>query len=382
MDYCAIQKLLKASHDSQNVFHTLFYCHQIDSYMEKHKIFEILGELMIRVCIDRPEHIVEYMCQKLMEISQKYVKSVVQMEFHNTEEEGTKMIRTLSAQHQIPVIECVNRDMKSSEIHNRLDKFLNANLLSDKRLIICKFKETDENDKILRISRNWSKTMSQNCRSKPQNAIDIQLTEDLFNRRQINYIYGNICNMRLKRTIKGNWNCRAMIVGRLGAGRKTQGVLLAREFGLKLIDLDYLAVQYQQQPTFSEKTNFGFWGFVQETLLKPNSLDAGYVMVSSVISSNDLEILMEKFIYQPNRIIFLHTTERECWRRLSTKGILQTLTKTQDRNVLFKYQMNLYDLHKKEFVEYFRSTRQKIFHINGNKTIHEIKTFLWANLDC
>lgn len=374
--------LLKDSPASRNVFNTLFYCHQIDSYMERHSIFEILGELMVRVCIDRPENVVEYLCQKLIEIAQKYIKNVVKLEFFNSEEEGSKMLKTLSAQHQIPVIECVNREISSSEFHNRIDKFLKSNLLNSKRLIICDFKESNKNDRTLRITRNTNSTTSQPCFFKPQDSIDIQLTEELFSPCQVNYIYQNICNMKPKSAIKGNWNCRALIVGRVGAGRKTQGELLAREFGLKFIDLDYLVVQYHHQATFSEKTDFGFWGFVQETLLKPNCLDAGYVMVGSVISSSNLEILMEKFIYQPNRIIFLHTSERECWRRLSTKGILQTLANPRNRNVLFNYQMNLYDLHKKEFVEYFRSSRHKIFHMNGNKAIHEITTLMWANLVC
>lgn len=349
--------------------------------MERHNIFEILSELMVRICIDRPENVIEYLCQRLTEISQKFVKNVVRLEFHNAEEEGRKMVRTLSAQHRIPVIECVNQGISSSEIHQRLDKFLKTNLLDSNRLIICSFKEADKNVKTLRITQNWKNDLSQHCSSKPVDAIDVQLTAELFNRCQINYIYGKVCNMKPKRMIKGNWNCRALIIGRMGAGRKTQGVLLAREFGLKLIDLDYLVCQYHQRPTFSEKSNFGFWGFVQETLLKPNCLDAGYVMVGNVISRNDVEILMEKFIYQPNRIIFLHTPERECWRRLSTKGV-QPLTNTKDQNVLFNYQMNLYDLHKKEFVEYFKSTKHKIFHINGNKAIHEITTLMWANLAC
>ena len=381
MDYCAIQKQLKESSKSQNVFHTLFYCHKIDSYMEEHHIFEILGELMVRVCIDRPENVVDYLCQKMTEISQKFVKNVVKLEFQNSTEDGTKMIRKLSFQHHIPVIECVNNEMSQNEIYECLEKYLKSNLLTNHRLIICEFKETEKNEKTLRITKDVDNKASLKCRSKPQDAIDIQLSnDDLTNQQKINYVYENIRRMKPTRMIKGNWNCRALIVGRIGAGRKTQGLLMAKEFGLNLIDLDYVVVQYQQRQSSSAKSNLGFWGFLQETLLKPNCLQSGYVIVCNVISKEDLEILMEKFIYSPNRIIFIHTSEQECLRRLSTKELVRTNANTKDRNIFYNYQMNLYDLHKKEFVEYFQSTKQKILHVNSNRAINEIKTLIWANL--
>lgn len=382
MNYCAIQRLLKDSDNSRNVFNTLFYCHKIDSYFEEHHIIEILGELMVRVCIDRPENVVDYLCQKLMEISQKFVRNVVKLEFQNSTKEGAMIIRKLSAQHHIPVIECVNCEMSLNEVYGKLDKYLKSNLFQNRRIIICDFKETERNDKILRVTRNSINRISQKCLSKPHEAIDFQLSDDLFNHQKMNYIYENICKMKPERLVKGNWNCRAMIVGRMGAGRKTQGAHMAKEFGLNLIDLDYLAIQYQQRQSSSGKTNLGFWGFLQETLLKPNCLKTGYVIVSNVISNGDLEILMEKFIYHPNRIIFLHTSERECLRRLLTIEIPQNIANSQDRTIFHKYQMNVYHLNKKEFVEYLRSTKNKILHVNGNKTIHEIKTLISSNLIC
>lgn len=383
MAYCAVQQLLRDSHDVKNVFSTLFSCHQIDSYFEQHHIFEIIGELTIRVCIDQPGDVVEYLCQKLIEISQKYVKNVVKLEFHNAVEDGSKMIAMMSAQHHIPLIECVNNEMSTTEKLKRLDKFLQSNLLHNRRLIICDFKETDKSDRFLRITHRIIDEPSQQCSSKPQDAIDVSLSDDYLNPHRLNCIYKNICNMKPVRMIKGNWNCRTLIVGRIGAGRKTQGALMANEFGLSFIDWDYLMVQYEQQMSYSEKHILGFMGHLQETLLKPDCLRCGYVIVCNVISKPNLEILMEKFIYEPNRIIFIHTSEGECRRRFSsTEGASPTLASTHDRNASLNYQMKLYNLHKKEFVGYFSSTRRhKILHINGNGTIHEIKTLMWANLE-
>jgi shikimate kinase len=356
MDYCALQHLK----DSSNVFNTLFYYHKIDSYLEQHKILEFIGELLIQVGVDRPENenLIEYMCQKLMEISERYVKNsvVIRFEFQNAIQEGSKMIKQLSAQHQIPLIECVKgKKMDEKKFHCR-------------RLIICNFTDNDSNDKKLRIEASLE------CLPKPQD-VPLSSSDSRLNLHRINYIYGSIRNtsMTPRRMIKGNWNCRAMIVGRKGAGRKTQAVLMAKEFKLRIIDLDYLMDEYQQRPSPSEKHNLGFWGFVQETLLKPKCLRNGFVIVSNVISKATLEILMERFICRPNRIIFLHTSANECRRRLGA---------AHDNNIL-NYQMNLYDLHKREFVEYFKSHSDeghKIFHIVGSKSIHEIKTLIWANL--
>lgn len=114
MDFCATQKLLQNSSDSQNVFNTLFYRRKIDSYLEQHHILEIVGELMVRVCIDRPVDVVGYLCQTLMEISQKC--DVVKLEFHNSAEDGSKMMKTLSAQHRLPLIECVNVGLDPDEL--------------------------------------------------------------------------------------------------------------------------------------------------------------------------------------------------------------------------------------------------------------------------
>lgn len=380
MDYCAIQNLLRDSTSSRNVFHTLFYCRQIESYLEQHHVLEIIGELMVRVCLDRPDDVIEYLCEKLMEISRKYVRNIVKLEFRNSIDSGAKFIKTLSAQRGLPIIECVN-NQPPDDFCKRLDKFLKRNLLHCHRLIICDFKATTEPEKkSLRIYRDDA--TPQECFTSPQDVVDIQLSDDILNQQQIDYIYGNIRSLKPRELIKGDWKHRVLIVGRTGAGKKTQGALIANEFTLKLIDLDYLIVQYQQKPSVSEKHNLGFWGFLQEALLKHDCLH-GYVIVCNVISKANSKILMEKLIFQPNRIMFMHTSESECRRRLSTKGthpISTQASDAKDDEDILDYQMKLYDLHKKEFVEHLASLGHKIVHINGNRSPHEIKTLMWANL--
>lgn len=379
MDYCAIQQLLKVSSTSRNVFNTLFHCHKIDRYLEQHHIIEIISELMIRAGVDQPgEDVVEYLIRNLTEISQKYVRTVVHLDFHISSKDRMMMMQKLSTQLSIPLIECVNNELNPAELHKRLDKFLKRNFLHTKRLIICDFKETDKKEKSLKIVP----TTPQGCHLKPQHAIDIQLLdEDFFNQHRINYLYRNICNLKPERLIKGNWSCRVLIIGRMGAGQKTQGALLAKEFGLCLIDLDYLAVQYQQRPSGSDKHKLGFWGFLQESLLKPSCLRNGYVIVCGILEKEDAKVLMEKFIFQPNRIIFIHTSEMLCRRRMTTKGIFSDNDKQgDDENALLNYQMNLYNLHKRELVEYLASTGNEVLHIDGNKSVHEIKTLILANL--
>lgn len=80
-DYCANQKLLQHSSKSQNVFNKLFQCHR---YLEtviwkQHKIFKFFGELIIQVRIDRSEYDVDFLCQKLLDISQKIWNSTTHL---------------------------------------------------------------------------------------------------------------------------------------------------------------------------------------------------------------------------------------------------------------------------------------------------------------
>lgn len=380
MDYCAIEALLETFGGSRNVFHTLFHCHEIDGYLEKHRILEILSELMVRVCIDRPENVAEYLCLKLTEISSG---GVMRVELHGSQTARAGVVTKLLTQLNLPIIGNVNDAIDVETNRSILEDALNGN---SSRKVVVSFEASDESSNFLRIVRNWKKDVdeeekeAQICRPKPSNAIDIQLTDEFFNRHRLTDFLNFVRNTPAQPLIKAHWSRRVMIVGRMGAGRKTQGVLLAKQFGLRFIDLDYLMVRYRQLASFSKKHRLGFWGFVQETLLKPDCLRSGYVIVCNVISSRDCEILMEKFIFGPNRIIFLHTSEGECRRRLSAKVSQLPATHT-DRNAFLHYHMNLYDLNKEAFAEYFASNPNgKIFHVNGDRAVSEIKALVGANL--
>lgn len=379
MDYCAIQALLETSVGSRNVFHTMFHNHEIDSYLEKHRILEILSELMVRVCIDRPENVAEYLCLKLTEISSG---GVVRVELHGSQIGRAEVVTKLSTQLNLPIIGNVNDAIDLETSRNILEDALNRN---SSRKVVLSFEANDECSNFLRIFRKWKKDddnekESQICCSRPNNAIDIQLTDEFFNRHRLTDFLNLVRNPPARPLIKAHWSRRVVIVGRVSAGRKTQGVLMAKQFGLRFIDLDYLMVRYRQHGCLSKKHRLGFWGFLQETLLKPDCLRSGYVIVCNVISSRDLEILMEKFIFGPNRIIFLHTSERECRRRFSAK-VSQLPATHSDSNAFLHYHMNLYDLNKKAFAEYFASNPNgKIFHVNGGRPVSEIKALVWANL--
>lgn len=179
----------------------------------------------------------------------------------------------------------------------------------------------------------------------------------------------------------GYWNYRILIVGRIGSGRRTQARLIAKEFNLIFIDFDYMTVE-----TLTNDDNMSFLGFVQKKLLKPDCLRNGYICVSNVISREKLEILMEKFIYQPNLIIFLHTNRSNCQQRVEKQKRIfipyQTSIRHKDMKEFLNYQMNLYEIHKREFVDYFQSKRrQMIIHVNGNKKIEDVKNFILAKLN-
>lgn len=129
MNYCEVQRLLQESSRSRNVFHTLFHGLEIDGYLEKHRILEKVAEVVIRACIDRPDDVADYFCRKLKEIDEKYARSVVKLEFINSMEDGARMLKKMSAQHHLPLIECVNNDVEVTEKLKRLEMFLKSNSL-------------------------------------------------------------------------------------------------------------------------------------------------------------------------------------------------------------------------------------------------------------
>lgn len=136
MDYCAAMNFLKNRRDSSGVFKTLFYPIKIDSYMERNKIFEIIGELMIRAGIDRPCDIIDYMLKMLPEIANKFRRNVMTIEFDNCIEDASRILKTFSCQSRTPIIECVNDDSRHFLMRS----------LRNHHFIICDFKENTRGD--------------------------------------------------------------------------------------------------------------------------------------------------------------------------------------------------------------------------------------------
>ncbi|XP_070509399.1 uncharacterized protein [Chironomus tepperi] len=386
--------VLKNSSDYQNFYKILFYPLKIDSYMEQHKIYEIVGELLLRIGTDQPsnDEIIDFMIANLCKLNEHFNKKPsMKIEFLNCTADSMKYLKKLSSKFQIPII-----------YENSPDS---ATVPKNHPKIICDFKDNSSDDKLMIIStaddidnNNSNQDKSPDCNLKLKKAIEMKLCYN-----NLKYV---IQNARLRKPLKhthGKWNHRVLMVGRMGSGRKTQVSQLAKEFGLVLIDLEAMIKEYEQQCACAG----GFWSFVQETLLKPQCLHNGYVIVSNVISRMDLLMLMEKFIHEPNKIIFIHTNENKCRRRiLKQKGIyhdnntnvdsssststsqttLSSSTSTslacgENVNLYLDYQMNLYNLHKKDFLRYFASTkdlRQKIYHVNGNGSVNDIKSWIWA----
>jgi len=389
--YCELMNVLKNSSNYQNFYKILFYPLKIDSYMEKHKIYEILGELLVRIGIERPSknEIIDFMIANLCKLNEHFnKKQPVKIEFYNCTADSIKHLKKLSSKFQIPII------------------YENSTTSENQPKIICDFKDNSSSDKFMIISsedddtdnNNSNQDKSHDCNLKLKKAIELKLCYN-----NLKYV---IQNARLRKPLKhsrGEWNHRILVVGRVGSGRKTQACQLAKEFGLILIDFDRTIIEYEQQSRDAEKHSIGFWGYIQEILLKPQCLHNGYVIVSNVISRLYLIMFMEKFLHEPNKIIFIHTNENKCRRRiLKQKGIYhdnntdvdpsststsQTTTPSlsaceENVNLYLDYQMNLYNLHKKDFLKYFSSTkdlREKIYHVNGNGSVNDIKAWIWAH---
>lgn len=297
---------------------------------------------MIRIGIERPsnENIIDFMIMKLIEIANKLDSertSIMKIEFYNCiRVDGIRMLKRLSTKLKIPLIECHYADDKDAVVvvvAADEEERKNKQELCNLHTLICEFKETDSTKKFMRITPNYNdnNAMAHECSdiNKKPNTIDMELRYDNLKNliRNVRIVSGKSYKFRANIV---EWNRRVLIVGRIGSGRRTQASLLAKEFGLVLIDFDPTIMEYeqqQQQPSNKEQQcDMSFWGYAQELVLKPDCLRNGYVIVSNVISRPKLEILMEKFIHAPNQIIFIHTCENKCRRRILRchKGIFSS----------------------------------------------------------
>ncbi|CAO1365447.1 unnamed protein product [Diamesa tonsa] len=359
MDYCTAKTLLKDAPKNRNIFNELFYGGTVVGYMEKHNIYEIITEVLIRVGIDQPnnDYVAEYLARKITEIAETFTRNKIHLDLQATPENASLFIRDFAETFKIPILQWNGLNEDPIKREHDINKFLKERQFDKKNLIFCDFEMKNGKDSILRITRNKSQVF-------------------------LNRIHKFIGNLKPERVAKQNWPLRCLIIGRIGSGRDIQGALMAQEFGLVLIVLDYLLIQYHKKPSLAAKNNIGFLGFLQERLLKPDCISNGWVIVSNPWKLDHLQVLMEHFILKPNHVFFIHTSEQRSRNTIIKNSNLSHLFyfDKQDQGNFINYQMNLYNCHKKEFDKYFIKNKQKIFHIDGNNSVNSIKNLIWAEL--
>lgn len=383
MDYCAAKTCLKDAPKTRDVFNELFYGGKIVNYMEGHHIYEIITEVLIRVGIDQPDenNVAEYLACKITDFAKSFAQNKTHLDLQATPEDASLFIRDFAETFKIPILQWHGSNEDPIKREHDINLFLKERQFDKKNLIFCDFEMKKEKDSILRINRNKSQRI---CASFIKSSIDcdVILPSKCNSIHYLNYIHKNIKNMKPKRLAKQNWPLRCLIIGRMGSGRDVQGALMAEEFGLVLIVLDYLLIQYHKKLSRAVKTYMGFLAFLQERLMKPDCINNGWVIISNPWELHHLKILMEHFILKPNHVFFLHTSEQKC--RITIKentNCLNLLFFDKQYEAFFiNYQMNLYNIHKKEFDRYFKKNEQQIVHIDGNKSVNRIKTLIWAEL--
>ncbi|CAO1317783.1 unnamed protein product [Diamesa serratosioi] len=380
MDYCAAKILLKDAPKNCNIFSEMFYGRKVISYMERHHIYEIIAEVLIRAGIDQPDEntVAEYLARKISDVAERFAQNKIHLDLKTTPEKASLFIRDFAETFKIPMMlwNGLNKDPIKRE--HDISKFLKERQFDKKNLIFCDFEMKRGIDSILRISRNEPNANI----VKPATDIDVILPSKCNSFLFLNKIYKNIRNLTPQRVGKDSWSPRCLIVGKFGSGRDIQGVLMAKEFGLVVIILDYLMIQYHKKLSLASKNNFGFLGFLQERLLQPDCVHNGWVIVSNPWKLKHLKILMERFVLKPNYIFFIHTCDKNCHKTIikdpNSTNIFNYCE--QDQWTFINYQMNLYNCHKKEFANYFIENKQNIIHIDGNNSVHNIKTLIWAEL--
>ena len=186
-------------------------------------------------------------------------------------------------------------------------------------------------------------------------------------------------NSKRETLIKG-WPVRLLIVGRDGSGRKFQAAQVAKEKGLIMLDLDYEFIKYLQS---GKMYPFPFHLF--KRISKHEFQHNGWICVAHPAMIQDLQCLFENLAEQPTKVLFIHTSQKACLRRIDGAIKRHFCHLGDDGNFTVEHlarQMHLYDLHKKEFVEYFRGRRPivPILHIDGNQARRKITTLILASI--
>ena len=351
--------------------------------MENHNIYQIITEVLIQVGIDQPntDNVAEYLARKITDYAESFARIKCHLDLQATSENASLFIRDFAKTFNIPMLQWNGSNEDPIKKEHDINKFLKERQFDKKNLIFCDFEIKNGKDSILKITRNKSEGFCANV-IKSSSDCDVILPFKCNSVHFLNRIHKYIKNLKPERVAKENWPLRCLIVGKMGSGRDIQGALMAKKFGVVLIVLDYLKIQYHKKPSLAAKTDIGFLGFLQERLLKPDCISNGWVIISNPWKLDHLKVLMEHFILKPNHVFFLHTSEQR-YRNTVIKNTNSSnlfYFDKQDQAIFINYQMNLYNCHKKEFHKYFSNNKQKVVHIDGNNSVNRIKILIWAEL--
>ena len=214
---------------------------------------------------------------------------------------------------------------------------------------------------------------------KPSQIIKVLIPEKI-DKNFLENLHRNVLHAKRETLIKG-WLPRLLITGRDFSGHKYQASQIAKERGLIMIDIDHELIKYQQK-----KSNLPFSIHLFNEMAKSECMYNGWIIVAHPAMLQHLQILFEKLLVQPTKVIFIHTSQKECRRR--TDGALNNQFAENFRNFGqfseedFARQMHRYNLHKRKFVEYFGGKRPNVLqmHINGNQAKHKITTLILASI--
>lgn len=184
------------------------------------------------------------------------------------------------------------------------------------------------------------------------------------------------------------WCLRCVLIGRRGSGRKVQAAILAHVQNLVLINVedliqqaahwdDYLGEIIRRGIKEHEYSPEAVASILLKRLLMPDCLSNGWIIIGYPNTIFDMQwLLSDKFIAAPNKIIFLHTRERVCWRRLSKKmdGHLRY------ENDFIQQEMDYYNLYIRDILAATKGFTG-VIHINGNHSISTVSTNLLSRVN-
>lgn len=185
------------------------------------------------------------------------------------------------------------------------------------------------------------------------------------------------------------WCLRIIIIGRRGSGCRYQATKLASSHNLINIDVEVLiqeTLAFDESPLGSIMRNeFETHEYSSETiaailikrLLMPDCLSNGWVIVGFPNTKYDVEIMFsEIFLLPPNKIIFIHTKENVCWKRLMKK--IDKFPQYGPNYIKIEI-----DFFNKNIRDVFEAIQQfhRVIHINGNHSTSTVTTEILARVN-